>query len=207
MAAVSRRTRSSAASAAPAALLPLHPESASLSVGDHEPALCCLCHAVALCAAGLAFARRGFDMSPARWPLLASPPALLPLHLQSAPPSADGRKRTVLPAWGCAQRRGERVTCADNMFTAPLTLCVSPCASRAGRRMRTSRAPARRNAVPGWQPQKHRRRRGRRRASIRVKARRRNHAHGRFAGQISRIVVVWRMRTREAATQAQGSDL
>ena len=184
-----------------------HLLSASQSVGDHEPALCCLCHAVALCAAGLAFARRGFDMSPARWPLLASPPALLPLHLQSAPPSADGRKRTVLPAWGCAQRRGERVTCADNMFTAPLTLCVSPCASRAGRRMRSSRAPARRNAVPGWQPQKHRRRRGRRRASIRVKARRRDHAHGRFAGQISRIVVVWRMRTREAATQAQGSDL
>ena len=152
MAAVSRRTRSSASSAALAALLPLRPDSASLPVGDHEPALCCLCHAVALCAAGLAFARRGFDMSPARWPLLASPPALLPLHLQSAPPSADGRKRTVLPAWGCAQRRGERVTCADNMFTAPLTLCVSPCASRAGGRMR-------------------------------------------------------RMRTREAATQAQGSDL
>ena len=31
--------------------------SASLSVGDHEPALGCLCHAVALCAVGLAFAR------------------------------------------------------------------------------------------------------------------------------------------------------
>ena len=34
-----------------------HLLSASLSVGDHEPALCCLCHAVALCAVGLAFAR------------------------------------------------------------------------------------------------------------------------------------------------------
>ena len=85
-----------------------HLQSASLSVGDHEPALCCLCHAVALCAAALAFARAWHLHVSRATRASAASPILVSLHLQRASLLVDGMHFVLPVSCGGALRSGPR---------------------------------------------------------------------------------------------------